>query len=80
LYYRYYDKQPLHILQVTPDFKLHMTNFFVDMVHRDLKLDNVLISTADPTIEYDIKVKIPTQFKSCLKVQTKNTAIYTRSF
>ncbi len=30
------------------------------MVHRDLKLDNVLISTSDPTIEFNIKVSVVT--------------------
>ena len=31
--------------------------FLTDMVHRDLKLENVLLSTVDPEEEYNIKVR-----------------------
>lgn len=30
--------------------------FVVDMVHRDLKLENILVSTANPNVQFDIKV------------------------
>ena len=35
--------------------KLHQ--FVVDMVHRDLKLENILVSTANPNVQFDIKVQ-----------------------
>ena len=34
-----------------------MCSFVLDMVHRDLKLENVLLSTADPTEKFNIKVR-----------------------
>ena len=34
-----------------------MCPFVLDMVHRDLKLENVLLSTADPTEKFNIKVR-----------------------